>query len=67
MIYLWCLLFFILGVLVGFKLTTAVITSLVKQGKMFFKHKNGMWHGEWDIIIRELNEALLKNNPHAKK
>ena len=67
MIYLWCGLFFILGVLVGFKITDSVVNLLVKKGKIFFKHKDGMWHGEWDIIIRELNEALLKNNPHAKK
>lgn len=65
MIYVLCISFFIIGFILGIKAAEMIMNKSINNGKMFFKNKDGTWHGNWDIITKELNAAILKNNPHG--
>jgi hypothetical protein len=64
-IYIWCTIFFIIGIVIGLQIAVTIMTYAVKHGTLFFKGSDGMWMGEWDIITKELNALILKEN--AKK
>jgi hypothetical protein len=64
-IYIWCTIFLVIGIAVGISIEISVINHEIKHGKMFFKDRDGLWVGEWNIITKELNALILKEN--AKK
>jgi hypothetical protein len=55
----------VIGIVVGLQIAVTIMTYAVRHGNLFFKGSDGLWMGEWDIITKELNALILKEN--AKK
>lgn len=64
-IYIWCAIFLVIGIVIGLQIGATIINYAIKHGTLFFKDGDGLWVGKWDIITKELNAFILKQN--AKK